>query len=399
MLKTKIKTDDSLDLSRVDEIVAETGRDPQSVLPILQAIQKAYRYLPRPALERVCDITEITPADIEGVSTFFSQFRHTPMGQHVISVCDGTACHVKGSLAVHDAVMQTLNIKDGGDTDDDGLFTVRKVACLGCCTLAPAVQIDGVTYGHVRTDTVSHMLHDFLENESRRARHGPSRPVAEDGTEGEIRIGLGSCCVASGSGKIQQALEEALSEIQSGALVKHVGCIGMCHRTPLVEIVQPNELPKLYARVDAEDIPRIVSKHFTSRNPIAKAKTALIRRLESMYTDSGRDALERYSIDVRDEPVAAFLNSQRRLATEHCGVLNPTDLDEYKRLGGFTGLAKCLSATEPTLSPAEIIEEVTRSGLRGRGGAGFPTGRKWSIVRDAPGDVKYIICNGDEGDP
>jgi NADH-quinone oxidoreductase subunit F len=401
---------DVLDITCVDKIVREKGRGREAVLPILQAIQETYRYLPAPALERVCAISEITPAALESVSTFFSQFRHTPMGEHVISVCDGTACHVKGAPAVHDAVLRTLGIKDGYDTDDDGLFTVQTVACLGCCTLAPAVQIDGVTYGHVHTDTVNRMLRDFLEHEANRKDMDLHREVAADGDEGEIRIGLGSCCVASGSGKIQQALEEALSDIHSGALVKHVGCVGMCHRTPLVEVVPPAGPPRLYAKVDAEDVPEIVSRHFTSRSAIVKAKSALVRRLESFYTDAGRGALERYSIDVRDEPVAAFLGSQRRLATEHCGVLNPTDLDEYRRLDGFKTLERCLpGAYVPggngdgpagvTLSQEEIIDEVARSGLRGRGGAGFPTGRKWSIVRGAPGDEKYLICNGDEGDP
>jgi len=158
---------ENINISKIDRIVEETGRDVAAVIPILQAVQKAFKYLPEAALRRVCETTEITPAQIEGVASFFSQFRRSPVGKHMISVCDGTACHVKGSSAVYGSVLHSLGIKEG-DTDADGLFTVQKVACLGCCTLAPAVQIDETTYGHVRTDTVSNMITDFLENEANR---------------------------------------------------------------------------------------------------------------------------------------------------------------------------------------------------------------------------------------
>ena len=98
---------------------------------------------------------------------------------------------------------------------------------------------------------------------------------------------------------------------------------------------------------------------------------------------------------MRDPPVAAFLGRQRNLASEHCGVIDPTDLQEYLRGDGFVALRRCLNE----LTGEQVIDQVRRSGLRGRGGAGFPTGDKWSRVRQARGDVKYIVCNGDEGDP
>jgi NADH:ubiquinone oxidoreductase subunit E len=159
----------------IDLIVAETGGMSNSVIPILHAIQKKYNYLPEAALRRVCEITDITPASITGVSTFYSQFRHTPVGKHIISVCTGTACHVKGSERVYEAFFRELRIAGSRDTDPDGLFTVQKVACLGCCTLAPVVQIDGVTYGHVSTGTVHKVLDDFLSGR----KHKSARITAE----------------------------------------------------------------------------------------------------------------------------------------------------------------------------------------------------------------------------
>ncbi len=381
------------DTLEVDRIVDEVGRDKASVIPILQAVQKTFKYLPEAALRRVCEITDITPAQIEGVSSFFSQFRRTPVGKHMISVCDGTACHVKGSQAVYNSVVRELGITDG-DTDVDGLFTVQKVACLGCCTLAPAVQIDETTYGHVRTDTVADMIADFLEHEANREPRAPQEHE-EGAAGGEIRVGLGSCCVAGGSAKIRDALEDELEALKCRVDIKPVGCVGMCHRTPLVEVVVPGETPTLYAKVKPEDIPEIVENHFRSERPFIKVRSAAEHLLKKLYTDAARDVPDRYAIDVREKPVADFLGRQQHIATEHCGVLNPSDMDEYRRLGGFEALEAVLSANDPE----GLIAAITASGLRGRGGGGFPTGTKWGMVRKAPGERKTLIVNGDEGDP
>lgn len=384
---------DSNILLEVDRIVGEIGLDAASVIPILQAVQKQFKHLPEEALRRICETTEITPAQIEGVASFFAQFRRTPVGKHMISVCDGTACHVKGSEVIHDSVLRTLGI-DEGDTDADGLFTVQKVACLGCCTLAPAVQIDGVTYGHLRADTVAAMITDFLENEANRTpRHFQK---SEDGISmGEVRIGLGSCCVAGGSAKIRDALEDSLAALKCKVDIKPVGCVGMCHRTPLLEVVIPGEEPVLYAKVRPEDIPEIIERHFWSDSPFIKIRTAAESWLKKLYADDARHVPERYEIDVRDKPVADFLGRQRHIATEHSGELNPADMEEYKLLGGF----KALKTTFFKNDSDWLVSEIDKSGLRGRGGGGFPTAKKWDAVRKASGEKKYIILNGDEGDP
>ena len=166
-----------LDLTFVDQTVEQVGGDPDAVIPILQAIQEHYRYLPEAALECVCRLTKITPAAITGVSTFYGQFRHHPVGRHIISVCHGTACHVKGSLLVHDALARHLGLVNGQDTDAEGLFTLQKVACLGCCTLAPVIQIDHVTYGRVAAATVPTVLADFLRQSSNGDPRRRSHPL------------------------------------------------------------------------------------------------------------------------------------------------------------------------------------------------------------------------------
>lgn len=126
----------------VEKIIANHGTAESAAIPVLQEIQQAFNYLPQDALEHVCEITNITPAQITGISTFYSQFRHHPVGLHMIKICVGTACHVKEAMLVYDAFHRHLKLKENKDTDAEGIFTLEKVACLGCCTIAPAVQID-----------------------------------------------------------------------------------------------------------------------------------------------------------------------------------------------------------------------------------------------------------------
>ncbi|MBN1506129.1 MAG: NAD(P)H-dependent oxidoreductase subunit E [Sedimentisphaerales bacterium] len=387
---------EQVDLTFVDEVVAKVGAGKEKVLEILQAIQGHYGYLPREALERVCELTEIGPAAITGVSTFYDQFRHRPAGRHIIHICVGTACHVKGAEQVYDEFRRYLRIPDGDDTDAQRLFTVERIACLGCCTLAPAVQIDEVTYGHLTRETVSKVINDFLRLEHARAtERSHRRRRVKPGATGEIRIGLGSCCVARGSGRLHGALEDALSRAGARVPVKRVGCVGMCHQTPLLEIVQPDGTSFLYARVQPEDAASIVQRHFGVRGPHRRLSNTISRALDRLLTDEDSQPVTRYSISVRDRAVSDFLGRQIHISTEHCGHIDPTDIDEYLRNDGFKALEKALKELDPTA----VIAQIEASGLRGRGGAGFPTHLKWSAVRSAEGETKHVVCNGDEGDP
>jgi NADH-quinone oxidoreductase subunit F len=390
---------ETIDLKFVDESVEKIGKSSEKVLELLQAVQGHYGYLPKEALERICELTQITPASIAGVSTFYDQFRHKPAGKHIIHVCVGTACHVKGSDLVYDAFLRHLNISEGEDTDSQKLFTVEKIACLGCCTLAPAVQIGKVTYGHLTAETVPHVINDYLKYEETLAKQkGKKKHTIQSGQKdfkGEIRLGLGSCCVARGSGKLREALEDALEQTGVKVAVKRVGCVGMCFQTPLLEVVLPDNKSFLYARVQPEDAKEIIKKHFKVGLG-RKLLDSTLNLLDRVLTDSLREPVTRYSINVRDEQVADFLNKQVHIATEHGGKLDPVDIDEYLARDGFKALEKCLNKTEPE----KIISQIEQSGLRGRGGAGFPTHLKWKAVRNAKSDgKKFIVCNGDEGDP
>ncbi len=380
--------------NEIDRIIELHGQSQNAVIPILQAIQKKYNYLPEEALKWVCEHTEITPELIIGVASFYAQFRFKPAGEHIVKVCVGTACHVKGAVQVYDAFLRELNIAEGKDTTESLKYTVEKVNCLGCCTLAPVVQIDRTTYGHVSTSHIAGILKDFEKQKDT----GTKKIFKEaDGKEiqGEIRIGLGSCCVASGSQEIRSAIEQMIIQNDLRIKLKQVGCIGMCHQVPLVEVVPRGKEPILYSKVKPGDVQEIIDKHFKPHNKFTLLKDKFLHTAKAIQNDHNWEGIERYSLDVRETHVATFLGHQIPVATEYRGMINPVDIDEYKSKGGFEGLKKCLSE----MKPADVVEEIRKSGLRGRGGAGFPTGIKWKFVAEQNISTKYVVCNGDEGDP
>ena len=181
----------------------------------------------------------------------------------------------------------------------------------------------------------------------------------------EIRIGMGSCGVASGAEPIRDILQQATK-------VKTVGCNGMCHLEPLVQVVDPNGRVTLYSNVTVETAHLIIRRHFRWWGRLA-ACAGLAGPLFSERSCPPRNG---------------------RIVLENCGEIDPLNIDDYLKRDGYRALQLCR-----TQSPDQIIAAITESGLRGRGGAGFPTGRKWALGRAQPDPVKYVVCNGDEGDP
>jgi NADH:ubiquinone oxidoreductase subunit E len=385
----------NIDIKDIDIIVNSVGKEKKHSITILQAIQKKYNYLHREAMEHLCDITELTPASVVSVASFYSQFRFTPAGDHMIKVCVGTACHVKGSEQVYDAIKRELKLEKDQDTTASRKYTIEKVNCLGCCTLAPVVQIDRVTYGHVNTSNVKDILIDF-ESQGEKDIGKKSRKSFTKEIQGEIRIGLGSCCVASGSDEIRNAVSNTIDRNQLYVKLKHVGCVGMCHQVPLVEIVPYNQTETiLYSKVKAVDVEQIVKKHFRPQGFWKKISSNVKEGLENIVDDGRWNGVERYELNIREKHVSSFLGKQIPVATEFRGIINPVDIDEYLSRKGFTAMEKCLSK----MKPDEVIGEIIQSGIRGRGGGGFPTGKKWQTVATQKNNKKYVICNGDEGDP
>lgn len=152
----------NVETAEIDEIIAQKGSGPESAIPILQAIQEKYRFLPLAALEQVAEKTEISATELFGVATFYAQFRMTPVGEHLIKVCHGTACHVGGAGGLTEALETDLGVTvaEGGTTADMKL-TIDSVACVGCCSLAPVVMVDGTTYGRLDRKKVVKLVEKY----------------------------------------------------------------------------------------------------------------------------------------------------------------------------------------------------------------------------------------------
>jgi NADH-quinone oxidoreductase subunit E len=131
-----------------------------ALIPLLQAAQDTYGYIPASAIDQISEIVAIPAAEIYGVITFYSQFRLKPLGKFLIKVCDGTACHVNGSERIAGVIEDELQIS-GNDTTEDGLFTVQKVACLGCCSLSPVMMINDETFGRLTPKKVQQLLKEY----------------------------------------------------------------------------------------------------------------------------------------------------------------------------------------------------------------------------------------------
>ncbi len=189
----------------------------------------------------------------------------------------------------------------------------------------------------------------------------------------ELRICCGSGC--PGSEEVRQRLEEEITRLGLKVKVKPTGCHGFCQQGPTV-IVEPEGV--FYCQVSADDVTEIAERHLRDHE--------LVERL--LYIDPTTDQVVPHYPDIK------FYQKQERIVLRNCGYIDPEKIDDYLARGGYSALRKAFRMT-----PEEVIEEVKKSGLRGRGGAGFPTGLKWDFCRKAPGTPKYVICNADEGDP
>ena len=206
------------------------------------------------------------------------------------------------------------------------------------------------------------------------------KSVIDDTPGPKIQIGMASCGIAAGALETKAAFEEALVEYSIEASIRTVGCIGHCYAEPVVIIDHPDSgfPPIFYPEVTAGKARMLVNQFLVKNDP--RFEHILGAMVENEMVPSVWDF--------------ARFNLEKRIVTEKCGHVDPENIYEYIAMDGYTALASALSM------PAEaIINEVKAAGLRGRGGAGFPTGKKWELAKAAPGDKKIVICNADEGDP
>ncbi len=186
--------------------------------------------------------------------------------------------------------------------------------------------------------------------------------------ERKIRIGYASCGIAAGAKEIANKFVEILDSHGLDEDITHVGCVGMCHNEPIVEIIENGDR-YTYGNLEEEDVEPIVKNHLIDGNP---------------YMEKIIPSPDDYD----------YFSRQEKIVLRNSGIINPEDIDEYIARKGYEALKKALD-----MEKQEIVDIIKQSKLRGRGGAGFPTGKKWQFTKDASGEKKYVICNADEGDP
>ena len=185
----------------------------------------------------------------------------------------------------------------------------------------------------------------------------------------KIVVGQGSCGIATGAKKTAAEFEKQLKANKLDTELTITGCVGTCYLEPIVDVYEDNGWMTRYVRVQPDKVEKIVEEHIKGGKPV-----------------------EEYVISDEDE---GFVERQQRVVLRNCGVINPENIDEYLAKDGYKALEKVLT----TMKPEQVIEEMKASGLRGRGGAGFPTWFKWNAAKASPGNEKYMVCNADEGDP
>ena len=195
-----------------------------------------------------------------------------------------------------------------------------------------------------------------------------------------IFIGMGTCGLASGADKVKIAIEVELTKNNLNAIIVPTGCIGYCAKEVIVDIKLPDESRIAYCEVTVKDVPALIRKTIIEQD-------VFTNKLLGSHK-SGVSGIKY----INDLP---FFRRQKKLVLENCGIIDPTSIDEYIANDGFKALDKVLS----NYKPKDVVDEILKSGLKGRGGGGFPTGKKWEFAYNQVSDIKYIICNADEGDP
>ena len=214
----------------------------------------------------------------------------------------------------------------------------------------------------------------------------------------KISVGMATCGLASSAEEVYQAIQQEVAERGLDFLITRTGCMGFCQKEPLVVIMKPGWPRVVYAEVNPQKAKEIVAALPEGR---IIPQYALCQMTEEVNLIE--DTIRTYQLNGLPEGLervpnyrqGPFFAQQERRILRNCGLIEPDEIDRYIACGGYLSLYRALTQ----LGPEEVVAEITKSGLRGRGGAGFPTGRKWGFCRQAQGEPKYVICNADEGDP
>ncbi|MGD9944075.1 MAG: formate dehydrogenase subunit gamma [Burkholderiaceae bacterium] len=376
-------------------LVAHHGQ-PGALLPILHSLQEALGYVPDAAVAPLAEALNLSRAEVHGVVTFYHHFKRTPPARTTVQVCRAEACQARGGDTLAEHAQRVLGCSFDASAADGGV-ALESIYCLGHCASGPSIAIDGRMHAGVtpmrfdallaacsggwaqaataEADPVEATVGEATVGEAAPGEAVPAEGAPAAASSGAnatpderitVYVPCDSTALALGADAVAAAIEaEAERRALPVRLIRN-GSRGLFWLEPLVEVVTPA------GRV--------------AYGPVAAGQ---VRELfDADFLRGGAHPLMRGPTDE-----IPYLKRQQRLTFERVGIVDPRSLDDYLRHGGYAGLRRAL-----TLTPAAIIDEVTASGLRGRGGAAFPTGIKWRTVLNAAAEQKYIVCNADEGD-
>jgi len=333
-------------LPELEAIVRQFAGVEGGMLPALHAVQHHARYISKDLIPVFADVFNVTVSEVHGVITFYKDFRTEEPAGPIVQVCRAEACQSRGGRDVWDRALLA---------GDGKKVVVEEVFCLGHCALGPSVSVDGRLLGGVNETSIETIIGDAI------AKRIPEASIDTTGEGVTVYVPRDAASRAAGADDVAAAFAK-----QKGVRVVRNGSWGMMWLEPMIEVVTI-EGRIAYGPVLVDDVPSLLSADVLSggAHPLRLGLTSEL----------------------------PWIKRQQRVTYQRVGVVDPRSAQDYEVHGGIKGLKRALAMT-----PSDVVTEVTDSGLRGRGGAAFPTGIKWRTVLDAPGTTKYIVCNADEGD-
>jgi formate dehydrogenase iron-sulfur subunit len=327
-------------------LIREFATVPGGLLPAMHAVQHAASYISPELIPDFADAFNRTVSEVHGVLTFYKDFRTTPPAGPIVQICRAEACQARGGREVWKRAEHFANGK---------AVHLEEVFCLGMCATGPAIAVDGVPIAPVKAKHIETIIADAIE------KRIDTHHTDTQGSGITVYVPRDAAARAAGADEVAARFAE-----HDGVRVVRNGSWGMLWLEPMIEVETPDGRVA-YGPVRPKDVKSLLK---------AGVLKGAAHDLRLGYTE--------------DLP---WIKRQQRVTFQRVGLVDPRSSDDYERHRGMSGLRRALSMT-----PAEVVADVTDSGLRGRGGAAFPTGTKWKTVLDAPGTTKYIVCNADEGD-
>jgi len=337
------------DRAAASDVIARHADQRGALLPMLHAIQDAIGWVPDDLVPEIADALNVSRAEVHGVITFYHDYRRAPAGRNVVKICRAESCQARGGKDIEAAAADRFGVDMGGTTTD-GDVTLEAVYCLGLCATGPNALVNGEPISHVDAA----VLDDIAARLAYGRRLSPSTASSSPQAHPRVFVSRDMATIAMGADTVADALAAA------GAEVVRTSAWGLFAIEPLVE-VETAEGRIGYGPVRADEVAQVLD----GTHPNRLGKVAAL----------------------------PFFARQQRFTFARAGITDPLSLSDYAAHGGWQGLDKARA-----LEPAAVVAQIKDSGLRGRGGAGFPTGIKWQTVLDAKADEKFIVCNADEGD-